>query len=1027
MSKRVIFLISFVLVLGIAGNVAKCGSQDAFLVPQDGLLVWYKFDTDLSDSSGNGFDGIDIGGVTVQDGMLTLDGSDFVDIPFDGNNPFGGSVSFTVVMSVRTTTPPILFSSSIEGEMDAFSFYSSHASLDEMWPGWPGCCDPCTEADVVQDNQGIGWMGTGPVPILDGGWHHVAVTFDLNDPCNPGGFHNLYFDGEDPVGWTFDFTAPGDDQIWPWETSGIEYYICRIGSSFNLDTLGAGGVNLVGDVGFFTIYTRVLTPGEIKGFVPTDVSNPDPANYGDHVRPDANLCFQAHKRALCMDPDADPNLKGPFNYDVWFGTEPNVVTMTQLANDFQPANCNDVMCFDPCAGDLADGTRYYWRVDINDLDPGDPCFYEGPYFSFRTWGFADDQEPADGEGGVKPSVILSWAEDDYAVSRDVYFDPNETAVEDANTATAGVYRGSTVGVDPCDPNRNTYDPPEPLDLLTNYFWRIDEVNVVTIKGDVWSFETAGYFVVDDFEFHLNDTAIKAVWKDYWVNDTGAEVFVETDETHVYGGDKSMRFYFRGILKKYPGSEAEADIASLQSGPDWTRGGAKALVLYFQGDPDNLDDTTGVVGGIHQDQMYVALEDGDGNSGIVKYPDMNDIKETSWQEWNIDLADPCLADVNMANIAKVYIGFGGADKTGQTARGAGDQTLSGDIVWFDDITLHPSRCVPAVSWAYGDVDRDCNIGVYDLDAMSDDWLESDFAVAAEEPNRVGLLVEYLFDSDYSDTSGPPYYTGQPSAVGTSVSGGVLNLDGGGLEYGDCYVEIGGDFNQVNPFAGLTDFSIAMSFKTSVPGMLISSAKLEADLCDPELYWDMAMLVYAPPPKKADCCKSGDCVVFEASVVNWVGSEPLGVKDNTWHHTVVTYDADGAADGNGLIKVYLDCEPPSESARMVDPWGKPWNIPCIDLDHVLIGSTFDEIAQGEGVGDDFIGDIDNVRIYDYILPHSAIVWLCGETMTYFPNTSPANLVPKVPPGGPFDPNNLDIINFRDYAVMANNWLMGPILFP
>jgi len=86
--------------------------------------------------------------------------------------------------------------------------------------------------------------------------------------------------------------------------------------------------------------------------------------------------------------------------------------------------------------------------------------------------------------------------------------------------------------------------------------------------------------------------------------------------------------------------------------------------------------------------------------------------------------------------------------------------------------------------------------------------------------------------------------------------------------------------------------------------------------------------------------------------------------------------------------------------------------------------------------FKGRIDDVRIYDYSLSKSSISWLAGVTeKVYDPLISPANLVPKDPCDSAdpnlgtnaFDPNNIDIVDFIDYAVMANDWFEGPVLWP
>jgi len=72
------------------------------------LAVEYTFDTDLSDTSGNGRDGVDVDGVTVADGVLTLDGTNFVDIPLGEDNPFDGSQDFSIALDFQAETPSLL-------------------------------------------------------------------------------------------------------------------------------------------------------------------------------------------------------------------------------------------------------------------------------------------------------------------------------------------------------------------------------------------------------------------------------------------------------------------------------------------------------------------------------------------------------------------------------------------------------------------------------------------------------------------------------------------------------------------------------------------------------------------------------------------------------------------------------------------------------------------------------------------------------------------------------------------------------
>jgi hypothetical protein len=454
--------------------------------------------------------------------------------------------------------------------------------------------------------------------------------------------------------------------------------------------------------------------------------NPSPQDGADHVRPDTWLCFQAPAEALCMDPNADPNLKGPFKYDVYFGTDP--CALLQIQDDYTPVECNDVMCFDPCAANLAEGTVYCWRVDINDLNDlgggGDPCFYEGRVFRFRTWGFADEPNPADARQQVSPRIVLSWTGDGYAVSFDVYFGTSFAEVNDANT-TAPEFKT----------NQSLSDVnyvPGLLELNTTHYWRIDEVNTGTIKGSVWTFTTANYLIVDDFDSYANDSELWAVWDDYWVNGTGSEVFVETDPNFTRDGDgNSIMFKYDGSYKisgEYVGSVMDADIVDLEIGPDWTISDARSLVLYFYGQSGNAAN--------NPDVMWLELEDTSSNSGYVIYDkDPNDVKLEEWNEWNIDLAIFDACGVSMANVDKVHVGFGSLAKTGVKAAG-GTGT-----VWFDDIRLYPTRCRPEL--VAMDLTGDCVTDYKELRIMARDWLADMFF--GLEHTALGQ-VQLSFDSN-----------------------------------------------------------------------------------------------------------------------------------------------------------------------------------------------------------------------------------------------------------------------------------------
>ena len=757
--------------------------------------------------------------------------------------------------------------------------------------------------------------------------------------------------------------------------------------------------------------------GSVRG-----VSNPSPADEEKHVDPSTNLSFQAPTNALCMweddpndpnDKPPDPNLEGPLDYDVYFGTEPNVLTMTQLADGYEPANCNDVMVFDPCtSGDLNLATKYYWRVDFNDANGGgDPCFYEGPYFSFSTLGLAGIVAPADGAGEEAVyGTSLRWAGDVWADTFDVYF---STDFDDVDNGIALV--GDNQGP-------NTYNPGT-LVLDTEYFWRIDEVNGIALKGDVWSFTTDISTVVDNMDSYAEYVKeIYDTWLDYHDLSTRSEVLLET--TTVQDGN-SMSLRFNNTLKAVPGniygSWTTASVSDLVVGSDWGEIGAKALSLAFYGDPGNI------VG--PDDKMYIVLEDASANVGISYYPDVNNVKIAQWREWNIDLEDFNSVGVDLSNVSKISIGFG-------TYGGSPTPGIGVGTVYIDNILLWASRCVR--EFAPGDVDGDCEVTIWDLEDMSFDWLVSDYLVPPQEPNRDNLLVEYLFTTGLEDTSGAPTYDGidgDGSGTAVRVANGYLTIVPG---IGDVYhveIPLGTD----NPFDGSQDFSISMKFRSDVievPQTLISSSDPDVNNPDDPNHTNthpMAVYSLLEPP-----AGTGSEDYLAATYDNWFlgasGAEIEGVGlIGEWQHVAVTYDADGGlcpddADPNicppgtptGFFMVYINGIPGWEGE--FDP-----NIPEIDDDKVLIGDTASPAQKADLELSAHNGDIDEVRIYTSALSHSNVMWLAGiAEPTHFLLESPANLYPKVGPFG-FDPNNLDIVNFQDYAILANNWLAEEVLWP
>jgi Concanavalin A-like lectin/glucanases superfamily/F5/8 type C domain len=258
---------------------------------------------------------------------------------------------------------------------------------------------------------------------------------------------------------------------------------------------------------------------------------------------------------------------------------------------------------------------------------------------------AADPQPADGSTTDSVDVTVQWRPGRGAARHEVVLSPDLAAVEDGSAAV-----GTT--------QENTFGP-ESLDLDTTYYWQIIEVNEAEVParfaGDIWSFLTPEYLVVDDFESYDNDeNVIYETWIDGWFNETGSTVgYLEepfAERTIVHEGKQSMPFFYDNTSA----ATSEADLAL--AGQDWTQAGITTLTLYFQGDSDN--------GG---GQLYAKI-----NGVKVTYDGGADaLTNVLWQPWNIDLAS---VGANLGNVTTLLVGVEGG--------GSG-------VVYVDDIRLYRS--------------------------------------------------------------------------------------------------------------------------------------------------------------------------------------------------------------------------------------------------------------------------------------------------------------------------------------------------
>ncbi|MHC4338264.1 MAG: hypothetical protein ACYSTG_10040 [Planctomycetota bacterium] len=337
---------------------------------------------------------------------------------------------------------------------------------------------------------------------------------------------------------------------------------------------------------------------------------------------------------------------------------------------------------------------------------------------------ASDPSPLDGAEGVPQSVCLSWSPGENPcqgqgeLQHFVYFTTNIDELAEPGDLSA------LVAILPAE--QTLYFAGERA-LGETCYWRVDEVSPCAIAwGDIWSFTVVDHIVVDDMESYDSSTKlIYDTWRDqcaYLGCSCGSCVALET--TIVHDGNQSMWYSFDNGDNPWcplpPFSEARREF---DPPLDWTSQGEKALTLWFHGSVGN-----------DSSEMWVLLNDN--LDAIVTYGDYgddpNDIKKEEWIDWNIELADFVDAGVDLSNISSMSIGFGDITNI----------PVGSGIVYFDDIRLHPTRCVPKYGPA-ADFNGDCFVGFEDYAILASQWFQPPDSPSADiAPESPDGLVGWL---------------------------------------------------------------------------------------------------------------------------------------------------------------------------------------------------------------------------------------------------------------------------------------------
>jgi hypothetical protein len=308
---------------------------------------------------------------------------------------------------------------------------------------------------------------------------------------------------------------------------------------------------------------------------------------------------------------------------------------------------------------------YFWRVDEFD----GVTTHKGDIWSFTTASAVGTPNPPYGAINVSQTQKLSWVAGDYAASHRVYFGTDKDAVRNATTASPEYKGPKNLGAESYDPGLLEWD--------TEYYWRIDEVNDANSnspwKGNVWSFTTANFFVVDDLESYNNidppnplSNTIFAGWPDgYGTTDNGALV---GNDSPPYAARNIVHSGLQSMPYAYDADQKYAEATHKITYPrDWTQKNAETLSLWFKGDYINV-----------AVPMYVAIANTNGTRAVVNHDNPDATRLDVWTEWTIPLQAFADQGVDLTDVDTISIGFG--NKAKPQAGGSGR-------MFFDDIRLY----------------------------------------------------------------------------------------------------------------------------------------------------------------------------------------------------------------------------------------------------------------------------------------------------------------------------------------------------
>lgn len=256
---------------------------------------------------------------------------------------------------------------------------------------------------------------------------------------------------------------------------------------------------------------------------------------------------------------------------------------------------------------------------------------------------ATSPSPANGATQVATFPKLTWVEPAFATGRQLWFGK----------------AGEMQMVDPA-PTGKTFDP-SMLEYGQVYEWRVDVTGAggVVATGYPWTFTTANYRIIDDFELYADNAQIAAAWPH---NIPGGYNYIFLETATKNQGANGMRFE---LQNQYDPNFTEI-TRTFDPVQDWTLTNPDTLSLTFRGVWENVEQP-----------MYVRLEDAAGNAATVAHPFEFAIQSETWRNWDVPLAE--FTGVDMKAVKKLVIRVGDGTSSGQKGEDV-------DTLYIDDIRL-----------------------------------------------------------------------------------------------------------------------------------------------------------------------------------------------------------------------------------------------------------------------------------------------------------------------------------------------------